>query len=181
MIEIVIPEPERDRSLTPRRLAPRSWPVDGARLTLIDNCKPKANLLLRLVGENLAQQLSLASVTVFDKGSASRVIDESEVAAIAKAADMVITGLGDCGACSACSLGDAISLEAAGVPSTVLITDVFLGHVAALAADMGLAGYHAAAVPHPVSSKGDASLAGFAAAVTEQIARQLTGDRSART
>ena len=65
-----------------------------------------------------------------------------------------------------------------GVPSTVLISDVFIGNVASFAAAMGMPGYHSAVVPHPVSSKSDEQLAGYAAQVVDQIAVQLTGVRA---
>ena len=61
------------------------------------------------------------------------------------------------------------------MPSTVLISDVFIGHVASFAVAMGLPGYHSAVVPHPVSSKDDAQLAAYAASVVDVIAAQLTG------
>ena len=65
----------------------------------------------------------------------------------------MIAGLGDCGACSACSLRDAVAFERLGVPATVVITDAFVGHVARFADALGLPGYPALVVPHPVSSK----------------------------
>ena len=84
---------------------------------------------------------------------------------------MVIAGLGDCGACSACSLGDALKMEGAGVPSTVLISDVFVGHVASFVGHDGLPRLPHAVVPHPVSSKDDAQLGVFA---TRSPARSWT-------
>jgi hypothetical protein len=66
-------------------------------------------------------------------------------------------------------------MERAGVPATVLISDVFTGHIASFAVTLGMPGYHSAVVPHPVSSKDDAQLARLAAAVTGQIAEQLAG------
>ena len=169
----VVPEepPPADLTMTPRRGFP-----DGVRLTLIDNGKPRARDLLLMIADGLRKRLPIASVEVFNKGSASRVIDEAEIAAIAASSDAVIAGLGDCGACSACSLGDALKMEGAGVPATVVISDVFIGHIASFSVTMGLPGYHNAVVPHPVSSKDDAQLAAYAASVVDVIATQLAGD-----
>jgi hypothetical protein len=147
----------------------------GSRITLIDNGKPKAPELMTMIADGLRERFPIESVTIFNKGTASRVIDEDEIASIAASSDAVIAGLGDCGACSACSLGDAIKMEIAGVPSTVLISDVFIGNVAAFSVTMGMPGYHSAVVPHPVSSKDDAQLAIYAASVVDQVALQLTG------
>jgi hypothetical protein len=146
----------------------------ATRLTLVDNGKPRARELLNLIADGIRARTGLASVRVVSKGSASRVLDDAEVAAIAANSDAVIAGLGDCGACSACSLADALRMEDAGIPSTVLISDVFTGHIASFAVSMGMPGYHSATVPHPVSSKDDAQLARFAADVTDQILGQLS-------
>lgn len=130
--------------------------------------KPRARELLQMIAERLATRFGGADIRVFDKGSASRVIDDDEIARIAAASDAVIAGLGDCGACSACSLADALKMKGAGIPSTVLISDVFVGHIASFAATMGMPGYHSALVPHPVSSKDDIQLAAYATALVEQ-------------
>jgi hypothetical protein len=178
-IEIMVPElldelPPADLHLAERR----SFPENG-RLTLIDNGKPKAKEIMQFIADGLRQRFSIGEVTIFSKGAASRIIDEDEVRLIASTSDAVITGLGDCGACSACSLGDAIKMEGAGIPSTVVISDVFVSHIASFAVTMGLPGYHSAVVPHPVSSKSDEQLALYAEAVVDQVALQLTGLRTA--
>lgn len=160
-------------------MAPRHAPRDGAHLTLIDNGKPRGRELMVMIADLLRQRFPIGEVEVFAKGSASRVIDEDEIAAIAGRADLVIAGLGDCGACSACSLGDALKMEGAGVPSTVLISDVFVSHIASFSVTMGMPGYHTAVVPHPVSSKDDATLQRFAESVVDQVAVQLTGAHAA--
>lgn len=175
-IQLVIPELPEDPPPAGQHLAPRRALGAATRLTLIDNGKPRARQLLLLIADGLKARAGLASVRIVSKNSASRVIDDAEVADIAATSDAVIAGLGDCGACSACSLADAIRMENAGVPSTVLISDVFTGHIASFAVTMGMPGYHSAVVPHPVSSKDDAQLAKFAAAVTGQIAGQLAGE-----
>jgi len=175
IIEIMVPEipdapPPAGIHLAKRRPLP-----ENARITMINNGKPKAKELMSMITEGLRARFPIGSVGIFSKGTASRVIDEDEIASIAASSDAVIAGLGDCGACSACSLGDAIKMEIAGVPSTVLISDVFIGNVASFAITMGMPGYHSAVVPHPVSSKDDAQLAIYAAAVVDQVALQLTG------
>lgn len=175
MIEIMVPELVDAPAPEGIRLAGRYPLSANARITLIDNGKPKAKELMSMITDGLSERFPIGSVEIFSKGSASRVIDEDEVASIAVSSDAVIAGLGDCGACSACSLGDAIKMEIAGVPSTVLISDVFIGHIASFAVTMGMPGYHSAVVPHPVSSKVDAQLAIYAAAVIDQVALQLTG------
>ncbi|MFO1376219.1 MAG: UGSC family (seleno)protein [Steroidobacteraceae bacterium] len=172
-IEIVSPAPAAEPAPSDRRPAERRAPGAGLRLTLIDNGKPRARELLQMIARELEAFSGPARVRVLSKSSASRVIDDAEVADIAATSDAVIAGLGDCGACSACSLADAVRMESAGVPATVLISDVFSAHVASFAATLGMPGYHSAVVPHPVSSKDAAQLARYAAAVAPRVAEQL--------
>lgn len=181
MIEIMVPELVDAPAPSDIHLAERRTLPENARITLIDNGKPKAIALMTMITDGLRERFPIGRVEIFSKGAASRVIDEDEIASIAASSDVVIAGLGDCGACSACSLGDAIKMEIAGIPSTVLISDVFIGNIASFAVTMGMPGYHSAVVPHPVSSKNDAQLAIYAAAVVDQVAMQLTGVHAAET
>jgi hypothetical protein len=178
-IDIMIPVIEDAPPPEGIRLAERKSLGPNARITLIDNGKPKAIELMTMIADGLRERFPIGSVEIYSKGAASRIIDDDEIARLAASSDAIIAGLGDCGACSACSLGDAIKMEIAGVPSTVLISDVFTGNVASFAAAMGMPGYHSAVVPHPVSSKNDEQLAGYAAEVVDQVAVQLTGVHAA--
>ena len=175
MLELVdptAPEAAPPAGLQPAARRHFSRPI---RITLIDNGKPKARQLLGFLAQELAARIPVASTEVYAKGSASRVIDDEEIEQLRSRSDVVIAGLGDCGACSACSLGDAIKMEAAGVPATVVISDVFTGHIASFAATMGMPGYHMAVVPHPVYSKDDATLQSYARAMADSVAVQLQG------
>lgn len=171
-IELVSPELQDAPPPAGLRPAPRRPLGPDARLVLVDNGKPRAKQLLTLIAQQMRDG-GYANVRVLSKSSASAVLDDAQVAELARTADAVIAGLGDCGACSACSLADAIRVEAAGVPATVVISDVFVAHVASFAKTLGMPGYHSAVVPHPVSSKDDAQLRQFAAAVAPEVRRQL--------
>lgn len=178
-IDLMVPVLSEQAPDANLRMAERRAPDGTGRLVLVDNGKPKARELMELIADRLRDRGGYADVEVYAKGSASRVLDEEEAADLASRADAVVAGLGDCGACSACSLGDALRMEGVGVPSTVLISDVFTNHVASFAATMGLPGYHMAVVPHPVSSKDTDTLATYADAVADSVAEQLLGRQSA--
>lgn len=154
------------------RLAPRG-PLAGARLTIIDNGKPRARELLGGIAEQLTQRYGLGAVTVFSKPSASKVITEEEAVAIAETSDLALTGLGDCAGCSACSLQDAVLMERHGRASTVVISEPFVGLITSLSAKLGAAGYPVVVVPHPVSSKSAEALSSLAARVAERVATNL--------
>ena len=154
-------------------LATRSPAGEPARLLLIDNGKAKAKSLLVHLASTLGEHAALSSVEVVSKPSAGSPLDESDVKALSQGADVVIAGVGDCGSCSACSLHDAIEFEQAGIPATVLITDVFIGNIARFAVTLGLPGYHSLVVPHPVAQKDDDHLQRLASSVAGAACRQL--------
>jgi hypothetical protein len=133
--------------------APRGALPERVRITLISNGKPKAREILELVTEAMGATLPIASVEHVAKPGASAPITPDEARAIAARSDLVMTGLGDCGACSACSLHDAVALEQLGVPATVLITEPFQRPIAAFAAGLGMPGYRTVVLPHPLSSR----------------------------
>ena len=70
---------------------------------------------------------------------------------------------------------DAVLVEKAGTPATVLITEPFQGLVASGAVKLGAPGYHALVVPHPVWGKGPDELRELAAAIADRALTQLTG------
>lgn len=56
-----------------------------------------------------------------------------------------------------------------------MITEPFQGLAAGFAATLGMPGYPAAVVPHPVSSQGADRLARMAREVADAVARDLLG------
>jgi hypothetical protein len=146
-------------------------------LTLIDNGKPKARELLQAIASELGALVPLASVEIVRKEAAAKLLPEAEATAIAERSDIVLAGLGDCGACSACSVDDVVEMQRRGVPAVVVISDVFQGLAASFAASRGLATCPTAVVPHPVSSKSDEHIAGLARRVVGTVHEQLIGSR----
>lgn len=64
-------------------------------------------------------------------------------------------------------------MEALGVPSMLLITEPFEPIVASFAPTVGMAGYPAVKVPHPVSSLGDDDLRKLATTVIDEALERL--------
>jgi hypothetical protein len=134
-------------------MAVRPEQRSGLRLTLIENGKPKARDLLLAIADGLSEHLPNLSVDVHSKSSASWPISAEEAESLVASADLVLTGLGDCGGCSASSLADAVAVERVGLPATVVITEAFQGLVASYARRLGAPGYPALVLPHPISSR----------------------------
>jgi hypothetical protein len=143
------------------------------RVGLLDNGKPRAKELLRMIAEELGERVPVGSVELLSKPSAASPITEEEAADLATRVDLAIAGLGDCGACTACSVHDAILMEAAGVPSTVLVTEVFVSTVARFSDVLGAPGYHHLAVPHPVATKSSERLRSLARGVVDATLAQV--------
>jgi len=152
--------------------APRATRA-GARLTVIQNGKPRARELLGGIAGRLVEQFGIVSYEVFSKSSASTVITDTEAAEIAASCDVVLTGLGDCAGCSACSLQDAVLMERHGRPATVVISEPFTGLIASFSQKLGAPGYPVTVVPHPVASRSGEDLAALATRAATGVAGQI--------
>jgi hypothetical protein len=141
-------------------------------LELISNGKPRARELLDLLAAELDRSIGFADVHMTIKPGASMTLSDDELAQIAARSDLAIAALGDCGACSACSLNDAIGLERLGMPTTTIITEVFQRTAADFARNLGMPGYQPVVVPHPISSRSMAHLRALAAEAAP-VARRL--------
>jgi hypothetical protein len=67
----------------------------GKVVGLLDNSKPKSDLLLREIGELLRIEAGVASVVVLRKASASRPASEEQMEDLARRVDAVVAGIGD--------------------------------------------------------------------------------------
>jgi hypothetical protein len=74
------------------------------------------------------------------------------IAEIAEHAEAVITGPGDCGACSSYSTYDAVELERLGVPTVCICSDQFEALADAQRVGLGLPELSLAIVPYPISA-----------------------------
>jgi hypothetical protein len=177
IVELLAPALPGDEAVSRVVLAPRRALAAPARVLIIDNGKPRTVELMTNIIDAMRGELEVGEVNVYFKGAASRIIDEQEAKDLAVANDLVIAGLGDCGACSANSLADALRMENAGIPATVVITEPFTGHITSWAVTMGAPGYHFAVVPHPVSSRSAETLKAYGTRAAGLVRRQLTEDQ----
>ncbi|QCU78884.1 hypothetical protein E7744_12680 [Citricoccus sp. SGAir0253] len=108
------------------RLAPRPDSLAGARIGLLDNTKHNAMLFLQAVGELLVEEHGADSVGIVEtKANFSVPVDEEIISRYRTACDVVVTGVGDCGSCSAAAVADGIAFERAGLPAAAVLTDAF--------------------------------------------------------
>jgi hypothetical protein len=135
----------------PAVLAPRPRDLRGARIGLLVNTKKNADLFLDQVGRLLVDQHGAASVLARTKLAFAQPAPEELLKEFAAECDVVITGIGDCGSCSASAVADGVALEGRGLPAAVICSDAFRGSADAIAALRGAPGYRYAVTPHPVA------------------------------
>ncbi len=133
-------------------LAPRSRPLAGATIGLLDNGKVNGANLLEAFGRLLGETEAVGEVRLFHKPYAGQPLDEDQLEEIASTCDFVVTAIGDCGSCSAATLADGILLEREGVPAASICTEPFAVTAAAMAQVQGFPGYRFVRTRHPVAS-----------------------------
>ena len=134
-----------------RALAPRRADLAGARVGLLVNTKQNAGVFLEEVGRLLVERHGAASVMARTKVNFAQPAPEGLLKELTAECDVVVTGIGDCGSCSASAVTDGVLLEARGTPAAVICSDAFRGSADAIAALRGAPGYRYATTPHPVA------------------------------
>ena len=150
----------------------------GARVGLLINTKQNARPFLLEVGRLLQEEYGVASVTQRTKLNFAVPEPEEVIKELAAEADVVVTGVGDCGSCSAAAAADGVVLEAAGLPAAVIVTDSFRTTASKMAELRGAPGYQYATTAHPVAVLTEEQVKERAAQVVEDVVRLLTDPRA---
>ena len=158
--------------------APRPASLNGKRVGLLINTKLNARPFLEEVGRLLAERYG---VTVTKRTKQNFAVPETEgvIKEMAAESDVIVTGVGDCGSCSAAAAADGVVLEAAGVPVAVIVTDSFRATADAMAALRGAPGYRYATTAHPVAVLDEDQVKARAAQVLDDVVALLTRDGTA--
>ncbi len=158
--------------------APRHASLQGKRVGLLINTKQNARPFLEEVGRLLTERYE---VTVTKRTKTNFAVPEPEevIKELAAEADVVVTGVGDCGSCSAAAAADGVVLEAAGLPVAVIVTESFRATADAMAALRGAPGYKSATTAHPVAVLEEDQVKARAAAVLDDVVALLTDSEAA--
>jgi hypothetical protein len=132
-------------------LARRRADLAGTRVGLMDNTKHNAALLLAEIGKLLATEHGAAVTIEATKPNFAAPAPADLVDRYRAACDVVITGVGDCGSCSASAVADGIVFEQAGLPAVVICSDAFGVTADAMADLRGAPGYRYVRTAHPVA------------------------------
>lgn len=155
-------------------LADRPASLSGLRLGLLANTKRNAEQFLDEVGLLLAQQHGLTPVLRMTKPNIIDTAPQHMLDDLRSGCDVVVTGVGDCGSCSASAVADGLLLEQAGVPAVVICTDAFTVTANAMADLRGAAGYRYVTTAHPVADLTADGVRDRAAAAVPAIIEVLT-------
>lgn len=152
-------------------LAPRSRPLRGARVTLLDNGKVNGANLLTEIGRVLTETQGVGEVALVHKPYAGQPLERAQLEELVASCDFVVTAIGDCGSCSAATLADGILLEREGVPAASICTEAFALTASVMAQAHGFPGYRFVQTPHPVASLGRAELGERAREIAPEVLR----------
>jgi hypothetical protein len=155
-------------------LATRPDSLSGLRLGLLANTKRNAEQFVQQVGEQLAERYGVQTVLARKKPNIVETAPEQMMADLADQCDIVVTGVGDCGSCSASAVADGLLLEQAGIPAVVICSDAFTVSADAMAELRGASGYRYVTTPHPVANLTADGIHDRAAAVIPAIVALLT-------
>ncbi len=133
-------------------LAARPDSLHGLRLGLLANTKRNAEQFLADVGQLLSDQYGVQVVLAAKKPNIVETAPEPIMAELGEQCDIVVTGVGDCGSCSASAVADGLLLEQAGVPAAVIVSDAFTVSANAMAELRHAPGYRYVTTPHPVAN-----------------------------
>jgi len=160
-------------------LAPRRTDLKGARIGLLDNTKHNAMLFLQEVGRLLVSEHGAAEVGIVEtKRSFSVPVDQDIVDRYKTSCDVVITGVGDCGSCSAAAVADGINFERAGLPAAVVLTDAFVVTGKTMANMQGAPDYEWIVTQHPMAILEPDQVAARAKQLLPEIVATLTEQAS---
>ncbi len=173
--------PDSEPGPEPAALARSPRSLSGARIAVLDNGKPNADVVMTAAAEALARRTGATVSLVTKKGprgeSANAAVpcDPDIFAKVLAEADVVITGAADCGSCTAYSVHDAIELEKAGRPAVVATTTQFEPVARTLSASFGQPDTRLLVLPHPIGGTDADTLGEWATAATDALISLYTG------
>lgn len=124
-------------------------PYDFDQVSLLDNTKPGASIILKVLSESLGNREFLC----VKKPAGAPATDQQIMKA--SASDLAILALGDCGSCASWVVLDAIRLERRGTPTISIFSDHFAPFARQLAESHGMGDLRILEIEHPIAGLGN--------------------------
>lgn len=115
-------------------------------LSLVDNTKPNADLILDLISKDIEHTTSIKIRKPAGAPATDEQIKQSKTS-------LSILALGDCGSCTTWLILDAIKLEKQGTPTISLCSDIFVPFARQLAESYGASQLRIVGVKHPIAGQ----------------------------
>ncbi|GAA1804851.1 UGSC family (seleno)protein [Nesterenkonia flava] len=155
--------------------AERRPSLEGLRVGLLDNTKHNALLFLKEIGNLLTQEYGAKEVSIIEtKKNFSVPVDDEIISRYKESSDVVVTGIGDCGSCSAAAVADGINFEKGGLPAAVVLTDAFDTTGRTMAKLQGDEDYEWITTEHPVAPLTEEQVKERARQLAPSIVKTLT-------
>ncbi|MGO2110267.1 MAG: UGSC family (seleno)protein [Pseudoclavibacter sp.] len=126
--------------------------LEGLRIGVLENTKRNASQILNALADGLGEKYELGGIVRRTKRQFAMPFSEEQLQELRDSVDVVIIGVGDCGSCSAAAVADGIALESNGIPTAVIVTDVFEGNSRAMAKLKGDEDFDFIVTNHPVAN-----------------------------
>jgi hypothetical protein len=147
----------------------------GATIGLLENTKQNASLFLTELGQLLVDRYGVAGVVLRTKQAFALPVPDDLLEELATGCQAVVTGVGDCGSCSASAVADGVAFERRGIPAAVICSDAFTVTADAMASVKGAQGYRYATTEHPVAVLTPDEIRARAEQALPQVVALLTG------
>lgn len=138
-------------------------PYDFDKVSLVDNTKPGADIILNVLQESLGNR---EFIKVQKPAGAPATPEQLKRAA---STELAILALGDCGSCTSWVIMDAIRLENKGIPAISICSHRFTPFARELAKSHGLNELRILEIEHPISGLSEGEIRGK----TEKIIPKL--------
>lgn len=150
IVEREVLDPLADSNVEKLELIP--IPKDIKRISLFDNTKPNADVILGTIEKNL-NNITFSCV----KKPAGAPATDEQINKVAKA-DLSILALGDCGSCTTWVILDAIRLEKQGNPTISICSHRFAPFAHELARSHGMENLRIIEIEHPIAGQSRAEV-----------------------
>lgn len=151
----------------------------GRNLAFLSNTKPNIDLLLQTYAARLKERHGISAFQARKRNAA--VGAGPLIGEVATQADAVVTGIADCGACSAQSSRDAVAFEREGVPTVLITTTAFEPLAMNQARFAGAERVRLVVLPHPFDTLTPDEVVARADATLDEVVALLLGNDGAST
>ncbi len=128
-----------------RKIDLNPFPYDFDKVSMVDNTKPGADIILKTISESLGKRDFL-----WVRKPAGAPATEKQLQKAASS-EVTILAIGDCGSCTSWVILDAIRLEKLGIPTISICSDHFAPFARQLAKSHGMGDLRILEVKHPIA------------------------------